>query len=86
MSRAEDSAVVFDGVLPALLNKAQLGRFLGNVSIATIERLHSTGRLGPRPVKLGRLVRWRRDEIEAWIKAGLPWRTQWEERSGRNCK
>ncbi len=79
--RAEDSAVVFDGVLPALLNKEQVGRLLGGMSLATIERLHNKGRLGPRPVRLGRLVRWRRDELEAWIKAGLPWREVWEKRS-----
>ena len=32
-----------------------------------VERLNASGRLGPRPVRLGRLVRWRRDELEAWV-------------------
>ena len=26
----------------------------------------------PRPIKLGRLVRWRREEIDRWIEQGCP--------------
>lgn len=85
--RAHEQVVVFDGVSPALLNKQQVCRLLGDISISTFERIHNTGRLGPRPVRFGkRLVRWRRDELEAWIKAGLPWREVWEERSGRDSE
>lgn len=75
-----DHPTTFDCVSPALLNKEQVGRLLGGVSVATVERLHANGRLGPRPVRLGKLVRWRRDELEAWIKAGLPCREVWEKR------
>lgn len=34
-------------------------------------RLADTGRM-PRPVKLGALVRWSRQEIEDWIAQGCP--------------
>lgn len=37
----------------------------------TVYRLSDAGRM-PRPIKLGALVRWRRDELEAWIAAGCP--------------
>lgn len=45
--------------------------------------LHSTGRLGPVPINLGRRTLWRRRELEAWVAAGCPSREAWlqEERS-----
>ncbi len=42
-----------------------------NCSPRTVYRLSDGGRM-PRPVKLGGLVRWRRDEIASWICAGCP--------------
>lgn len=47
-----------------------VAKFLG-CSPKHIYRLSDSGRM-PRPVKLGRVNRWRRDEIEAWIQAGCP--------------
>lgn len=40
-------------------------------------KLLSSGRL-PAPVRLGRSVRWRRDELLAWLEAGCPSRDRWE--------
>ena len=37
----------------------------------TVRRLANSGRT-PGPIKLGRLTRWRRREIENWIAAGCP--------------
>ncbi|MCK4373890.1 MAG: helix-turn-helix domain-containing protein [Candidatus Brocadiae bacterium] len=37
----------------------------------TVRRLANSGRM-PRPVKLGRLARWRRSELEEWIAHGCP--------------
>lgn len=34
----------------------------------------------PRAVRLGRLVKWRRAEIEEWEAAGCPDRKTWESR------
>ena len=32
----------------------------------------------PAPVRLGRRVLWRRDELKDWIAAGCPARQKWE--------
>lgn len=47
------------------------------VSPRQVWKLKTMGRL-PWPVRLGRSVRWRADEIEAWIEAGCPTRERWE--------
>jgi len=41
-----------------------------------IWRLDRAGLL-PKPLKIGRSVKWRREEIEAWIAAGAPTRSRW---------
>ena len=64
-----------EGVL--LLSAADLADVLG-VSLRTVRRLDSYGKL-PRPVRLGRAVRWRRDEVARWVEAGCPDRSEWEE-------
>lgn len=48
-----------------------------DLSVRTIRRLDSSGKL-PRPVRIGGAVRWRMDEIDAWLAAGCPDRKQWE--------
>lgn len=40
--------------------------------------MHADGRLGPLPLSLGRAKRWSIAEIEAWLAAGAPPRTQWQ--------
>ncbi len=40
--------------------------------------LGSAGRL-PKPIRLGRRLLWRVDEIKAWIAAGCPGRSLWEQ-------
>jgi predicted DNA-binding transcriptional regulator AlpA len=40
-------------------------------SVRSIPRWADGGRL-PRPIKLGRLNRWRRTDIESWIANGMP--------------
>jgi excisionase family DNA binding protein len=49
--------------------------------------LARSGRM-PRPVRLGRAVRWRRAELLAWIQAGCPARERWEalrRKEGTTC-
>ena len=49
------------------------------VSLHTIRRYDASGTI-PRPIKLGgRLLRWPRAEIVAWMEAGCPDRREWEE-------
>jgi excisionase family DNA binding protein len=52
------------------------------MSRAMFYKLHAAGKT-PRCVKLGRLTRWRRQELLDWIKAGCPSRGKWEAMSGR---
>ena len=37
----------------------------------TVRRLAGSGRM-PRPLKVGRLVRWRRADMDEWIARGCP--------------
>jgi excisionase family DNA binding protein len=41
------------------------------VNRSTVYKLLSAGKI-PSPVKIGRSVRWRLAEINAWISAGCP--------------
>jgi excisionase family DNA binding protein len=51
-----------------LVDADQLTAMLG-ISLRQVRRLDSAGQL-PGRVKLGRLVRWRKDDIEKWTKTG----------------
>lgn len=55
---------------PVLLSAETLAERLG-FSERTIWRLRSAGKL-PSPLKIGGSVRWRADEIDAWIQSGCP--------------
>ncbi|HEY1599473.1 MAG TPA: helix-turn-helix domain-containing protein [Pirellulales bacterium] len=62
---------------PALaLPAAGVARFL-NVSERHLWALNSSGRL-PKPIRLGRAVRWSVEELRAWLAAGSPERSRWE--------
>jgi predicted DNA-binding transcriptional regulator AlpA len=68
------------GQAPLLLNGNQSAQLIG-VSRATFWKLHSLGRV-PVPVRLsGRVVRWRKHELEAWVHAGCPSREKWQSKS-----
>ncbi|MDY7108774.1 MAG: helix-turn-helix domain-containing protein [Planctomycetota bacterium] len=54
-----------------------------SVSERHVWTLHATGRL-PRPIRLGRSVRWDYAELLAWMKAGAPPRARWEQMRRRN--
>lgn len=53
-----------------LIPAAEVTRLL-DVSRRALWRLKASGRL-PRPLRIGRSVRWRREEIRLWIAAGCP--------------
>lgn len=62
---------------PALMaTVGDVARML-HISVRQVWRLHSTGRL-PSPVRLGCCIRWRVDEIRAFVEAGCPSRQEWE--------
>ncbi|MDZ4658699.1 MAG: helix-turn-helix domain-containing protein [Bythopirellula sp.] len=56
---------------PAALLDVKAMAALLDCGVRTVYRLADAGRL-PAPVKLGALVRWRRDAIDDWLAAGCP--------------
>ena len=48
-----------------------------DISVRHLRRLDSAGAV-PKPIRLGRLVRWLASEIEPWLAAGAPDRQRWE--------
>jgi predicted DNA-binding transcriptional regulator AlpA len=59
-----------------LIDIRELSRLLGR-SVPSLERDDARGAL-PRPLKLGRLKKWRLAEVLAWVEAGAPGRSAWE--------
>ena len=53
-----------------LLTAKQLAQTL-NIGESTLWRYHSSGKV-PMPVTIGRTVRWRAEEVHAWVNAGCP--------------
>lgn len=49
-----------------LIDQKQLAKKL-NISRRTIQRLCARGKF-PRPVRIGKLLRWKLHEIEQWIQ------------------
>lgn len=58
------------------LSAEEVAEALG-ISRAHVFKLVSSGRL-PKPVKLGRAVRWPRKDLEEWLASGAPSRDRWE--------
>lgn len=69
-----------DAVQPLLVSRAEVARLLG-ISPRTFDRLERTGKIGPRPVKLGGSVGFNFDELTLWAASGelgkLPTRQEW---------
>jgi excisionase family DNA binding protein len=62
---------------PLLLSFGDAAELLG-ISRALLYQLHSDGRLGPLPHKLGRRSLLNRAELERWVESGMPPRIVWE--------
>lgn len=59
-----------------LLRPEQAAEACG-MSRSQFDKLAASGRIGPRPVEIGRLRLWVRAELEAWAVAGCPSRITW---------
>lgn len=57
-------------VLPLFLDVKTIAKLL-SISERMVWRLKDAGHM-PQPVKVGRLVRWRRKDIEQWVEHGCP--------------
>lgn len=62
-----------------LIDAAEVSHLLG-LSARTVWRLKDAGKI-PKPVAIGRMVRWRKDEIDQWITEGCPPVVRWKWRS-----
>jgi excisionase family DNA binding protein len=69
----------------ALLLADKAAAAMAGVSRATWHRLRAAGKLPPA-VRLGRAVRWRRDELVAWIEAGCPDGRTWAALQASGCR
>jgi len=65
-----------NATLPLLLRAADAAR-LCRVSLRTWRAWDATGNV-PQPVRIGRAVFWRLDELRAWVAAGCPDRATWQ--------
>ncbi|MDX2199400.1 MAG: helix-turn-helix domain-containing protein [Phycisphaerae bacterium] len=59
-----------------LIDVNSVAELLG-VAPRTIWKLVSKGGV-PAPLRLGRSVRWRSDELSRWVESGCPDRDRWE--------
>lgn len=55
---------------PNLITTKGLAQRL-DISVRQLHRLKSRGNL-PQPIKIGKLNRWRPEEVDRWIAAGCP--------------
>ncbi len=60
---------------PLLVTKHEVANMLG-VSIRTIQNRSRDGQM-PKPIRLGQLSRFRKQEIIDWINAGCPHKDDW---------
>lgn len=78
--RSPASETIADDLIPeaapALMTSAELAGEL-QISERTVRRLEITGKIGPRPIHIGRAVRYRREEVTKWLEAGCPDRENW---------
>ena len=65
-----------------LLSKKDLANEL-RLSVRKLDDMNCRGLL-PAPRRLGRSVRWVRDEIQLWVQLGCPSRERFDEEKGRD--
>jgi excisionase family DNA binding protein len=61
-----------------------------SIGRATLARLRASGRFGPPAIRLGRSVRFDREEVISWAQAGAPtaaiWRAMREQQDRRSAR
>jgi predicted DNA-binding transcriptional regulator AlpA len=70
------------GPQPLLIGLAELAQLLG-ISRASAERMKASARLPRHVVLSGQMHRWRREDVEEWVRLGCPSRREFEARTGR---
>ena len=69
---------------PKCMKANEVAEWIG-ISKTTWVRSNIAGKT-PRGLRLGRLVLWDREELERWLKAGMPARVVWEANNKRTKK
>jgi len=59
-----------------LLSAKDAGELLG-IGERFLWSMHSSGELGPLPIRLGKRTLWSRFELTDWVKARCPRREEW---------
>lgn len=59
-----------------LLNAKDAAKLLG-IGERFFWAMHSSGELGPLPIRLGKRTLWSRFELATWVKARCPRREEW---------
>ncbi len=59
-----------------LLSAKDAGRLLG-IGERFVWAMHSSGELGPLPIRLGKRTLWSRIELTEWVRARCPRREAW---------
>jgi len=60
-----------------LVSANEAARLLG-IAKSSFYQFHSSGRIGPLPIKLGRRSLWNRQELADWVAADCPPRVKWQ--------
>lgn len=68
-------------ISPLLLSVDNAAKLLG-IGRTHFYALHSSGRLGPMSIQLGRRTLWNRQELAKWVDAGCPSRQEWQQING----
>ncbi|MCD8139846.1 MAG: helix-turn-helix domain-containing protein [Planctomycetaceae bacterium] len=63
---------------PFLVDIPETLRLLGNMARRSYQRMISSGKFGPKPIKVGGRVYHRPDELKAWCIAGRPPAARWK--------
>jgi len=66
-------------LVPLLLDAEKAAQLLG-IGERFFWGMHSTGELGPLPIKLGKRTLWSRFELEEWVRCRCPRRETWADR------
>lgn len=59
-----------------LIDNREAAKLL-KVSERTLWRMWNSGEM-PKPIRIGRAVRWRYEELKAWVEAGCPPQEEWQ--------
>lgn len=79
-----DTIPIRPAIEPLLIGAALLAKRL-NVSLRTIRTWDAAGKI-PTPLRISGTVKFSVAEVEAWIAAGAPCRTEWVARTASRQK